>query len=187
QTLAEAEEHVLGALRLQFGAKSAGFGGSATLAASNLTARLKALPDFEVIDRNDPALSPPERQELSRRTLLTDLFVCSVNALTVDGELVNIDKFGNRVAALSFGPKNVAVLVGRNKIVDNLPAALARAKNQAAALNALRLGMNTPCAKTFACHDCRGAERLCGVTVVTHRSCPDGRIHVLLINQDLGF
>jgi hypothetical protein len=187
QTLQEAEDHVLSVIVPALKPASAGFGGSATLAASNLTARLKALPGLSVIDRNDASLSAEARNELSRQTLMVDLFVCSSNAVSADGELVNIDKLGNRVAALAFGPKKVALLVGRNKIAGDLHKALFRARAVAASANAIRLAHDTPCSKTAKCYDCKGESRLCRATVITHRSCPPGRIHVLLINQELGF
>jgi hypothetical protein len=167
--------------------KSVGFGGSATLAGSKLLDKLRAVPGLEVVDRNDPSQPAEKRSELSRQTLLLDLFVASSNALTYDGQLINIDKFGNRVAALTFGPKKVALLVGRNKIVPDIRAGLHRAKATAASMNAIRLAQDTPCAKTAKCFDCKGASRLCGTTVITQRSFPQGRIHVLLINEDLGF
>ncbi|MDR0622043.1 MAG: lactate utilization protein [Deltaproteobacteria bacterium] len=166
---------------------SVGFGGSATVGASGLLPKLRAVPGLTVIDRNDASQPPERRAELTRETMLVELYVASVNALTLDGQLVNIDKFGNRVAAIAYGPKKVALFVGRNKIVPDIHAALARAIAPAAAMNSIRLGLETPCAKTGKCHDCRGASRICGVTSITQRSFPEGRIHVLLINQDLGF
>jgi hypothetical protein len=187
QTLKEAEDHVLSVIIPAQGTTSVGFGGSATLAASDLVARLKAVPGLNVIDRNDMSQSAEVRAELSRQTLLTDLFIASTNALTMDGELVNIDRIGNRVAALAFGPKKVALLVGRNKIVGDLHQAFHRARAVAASTNAIRLSFDTPCSKAAKCHDCKGESRLCRTTIVTHKAFPQGRIHVLLINQDLGF
>ncbi|MDR2367712.1 MAG: lactate utilization protein [Deltaproteobacteria bacterium] len=187
ETLEGAEEYLIGTIVPSGPHVSAAFGGSATVAASNIVARLRAIPGMEVIDRNDPALPAEERAALTRRSIIVDLFVASSNAVTQDGQLVNIDKFGNRVAAIAYGPKKVALFVGRNKIVPELQGALERAKATAAAMNAIRLKQDTPCARTAKCHDCHGASRLCGVTVITQRSFPPGRIHVLLINQDLGF
>ena len=187
QTLKEAEDHVINAIVPSSNARSVGFGGSATLAASNLVQRLKDLGTLNVIDRNDPSLDGDARNELSRQSLLADLFICSSNAITMDGELVNIDRLGNRVAALAFGPKKVALLVSRNKITEDLHQAFSRAKNVAAGANSVRLSLDTPCGKTGKCHDCKGADRLCRTTVITQRAFPPGRIHVLLINQDLGF
>jgi hypothetical protein len=186
-TLEEAEDHLARAIVPEGPYVSVGFGGSATVGSSGLLAKLRAVPGLEVIDRNDPSLPPEIRAEYSRRTLLLDLFVASANAVTQDGQLVNIDKFGNRVEAMAFGPKKVALLVGRNKIVPDLHAALARAKATAASMNAIRLGQDTPCAKMAKCFDCKGQNRLCGVTAITQRSFPAGRVHVLLIGQDLGF
>ncbi|MDR2302134.1 MAG: lactate utilization protein [Deltaproteobacteria bacterium] len=166
---------------------SVGFGGSATVASSNLLKKLRAVPNLEVIDRNDASLPPEVRSDLTRKSMLVDLFIASSNALTMDGKLVNIDKFGNRVAAITYGPKKVALFVGRNKIVADVHAGITRSKNIAAAMNALRLNVDTPCSKTAKCHDCKGSNRICGITVINDRSFPPGRIHVLLINQDLGF
>lgn len=187
QTLNDAENHVINVIIPESGSKSVGFGGSATVGASNIVERLKGLGTLEIIDRNDPSLDPESRDELSRKSLLVDLFICSSNAVTIDGELVNIDRLGNRVAALTYGPKKVALLVGRNKITGDIHQALSRAKIIAAGANALRLDLDTPCGKTAKCHDCKGASRLCRTTAITHRSFPPGRVHVLLINQDLGF
>ncbi|MDR2455041.1 MAG: lactate utilization protein, partial [Deltaproteobacteria bacterium] len=170
ETLEEASDHVIDVILPASGARSAGFGGSATLAASNLVPRLKAISSLEVIDRNDPSLDPDQRVDFNRRTLLTDLFICSSNAVTMDGELVNIDKQGNRVAAIAYGPKKVALLVGRNKIAKDLHEALARSRNVAAGANAIRLAQDTPCAKTGKCHDCKGESRLCRTIVITQRS-----------------
>ena len=187
QTLKEAEDHVIDSIVPSSGAASVGFGGSATVAASSLVERLKAVRGLKVIDRNDPSLDPDARSELSRQTLLADLFIASTNAVSMDGELVNIDKIGNRVAALAYGPKKVALLVGRNKIAADLHKAMFRARSVAASANAIRLSLDTPCSKTAKCHDCKGAARLCRTTAITQRAFPPGRIHVLLINQDLGF
>jgi hypothetical protein len=187
QTLSEAADHLIKTIIPEGPYKSVGFGGSATVAGSGLLQKLGAVPALEIIDRNDASLTPEKRTELSRQSLLVDLFVASSNALTLDGQLVNIDKFGNRVAALTFGPKKVALFVGRNKIVVDEKEAISRAKGTAAAMNALRLGQETPCAKKAKCFDCKAENRLCGISVITHRSFPKGRIHVLLVNEDLGF
>ncbi|MDR1487937.1 MAG: lactate utilization protein [Deltaproteobacteria bacterium] len=187
QTLTEAEDYVIDKILPDAKSASVGFGGSATLGGSNLVSRLKQIQGLNVIDRNDPAASPQVRAELSRQTLLTDLFIASSNAVTIEGELINIDKLGNRVAAISYGPKKVALLVGRNKIVSDTHAGVARSKNTAASINSLRLNADTPCSKTAKCFNCKTPSRLCNITVITQRSFPAGRIHILLINQDLGF
>ncbi|MDR1870532.1 MAG: lactate utilization protein [Deltaproteobacteria bacterium] len=185
-TLAEAVDFILEEL-VTPEVKSVGFGGSASVGGSDLLARLKSVDGLNVIDRNDPSLSPSERSELSRKSLLVDLFIASANALTLDGEVVNLDKFGNRVAAITFGPLKVALIIGRNKIVRNLEAAKSRVKNQAAPMNAMRLEIPTPCAQTGHCQDCQGPSRICGVWSIVERSFPQGRIHIILVNEELGF
>ncbi|MDR1608788.1 MAG: lactate utilization protein [Deltaproteobacteria bacterium] len=166
---------------------SVGFGGSASVGNSDLMAKLKAKPHLKIIDRNNHEASPAERQEMSRQCLLADLFVASANAVTLTGEVVNLDKFGNRVAAIAFGPKKVALLVGREKIRSDLTEAKNRVKNLASPMNALRLKLPTPCSKTGHCHDCQGETRICGVWQVVERSFPKGRIHILLVNEEIGF
>jgi hypothetical protein len=115
------------------------------------------------------------------------MFFTGTNALLETGVLVNLDMVGNRVAALTFGPRRVVVLAGRNKIVPDLEAAERRIKEYAAPINAVRLAKRTPCVKTFRCHDCRSPDRICNTWTITEKSFPKARITVVLINQDLGF
>jgi len=115
-----------------------------------------------------------------------DLFVTGTNAVTETGMLVNLDMIGNRVAALTFGPKSVIVLAGRNKIVPDLEEAMMRVKNFAAPANVMRLGMKTPCAKTSYCEECKSKDRICNSWAITEKSFPKGRIKIVLINEDLG-
>jgi hypothetical protein len=116
-----------------------------------------------------------------------DLYVTSTNALTEQGELVNTDGIGNRVAAMFYGPDTVIVVAGRNKIVKNRTAAFARIKSTASPLNAKRLHAGTPCNETGKCEDCDAKDRLCRVTVILERP-PWGKdIHVFLIDEDLGY
>jgi hypothetical protein len=185
-SLAAALDHLTGSI-IDDEVKSVGFGGSTGVGQSDLLVRLSKMPGLKVLDRNNPKLKPEERREMSRQCLLTDLFVASANAVTFDGLVVNLDKFGNRVAGISFGPLKVALIVGRNKICQNLEEARARVKTVAAPLNAMRLNTPTPCARVGRCHDCQGEGRICGVWSVVERSFPIGRIHVLLVNEDLGF
>jgi hypothetical protein len=93
---------------------------------------------------------------------------------------------GNRAGAINFGPKNVIILVGRNKVVPDLEDAMMRIKNYAAPTNAMRLNMKTPCVKTSICEECRSLERICNVWTITEKSFPKGRIKIVLINEDLG-
>ena len=139
----------------------------------------------KVINR-DEAESPEERMELMRKALTCDVFLMSANAISEDGQLVNIDGNGNRVAALCFGPKEVIVAEGMNKVAGNLEEAYARARKFAAPVNAQRFNLATPCGKTGLCADCLSPECICSQMVVTRRA-SGGRIKVILVGADLGF
>jgi len=115
-----------------------------------------------------------------------DLFITGTNAVTRSGELVNLDMIGNRVSGITFGPRNVVVMVGRNKVVEDLEAAIERIKDYAAPVNAMRLNKKTPCAKTGVCEECKSPERICNSWTITQKSFPKGRIKVVLINENLG-
>ena len=168
------------------GAKSVSWGGSMTLIASGICDAIKNVPGLEVLDTFDRTLTPEENLALRRRSLLVDLFIASTNAVTEEGVLVNLDMLGNRVGAINFGAKNVIILLGRNKIVPDLDAAMFRIKNYAAPANAMRLDKKTPCTKTSYCEECKSPDRICNVWSITEKSFPKGRIRVILIDQDLG-
>ena len=116
-----------------------------------------------------------------------DVFLASANAMTEDGELVNIDGNANRVSALAQGPKKVIFIVGMNKVCSDLDGAMKRARNVAAPINAQRFGLNTPCAKTGACMNCKSPDTICCQFLITRYSKHPGRIHVILVNDNLGF
>jgi hypothetical protein len=125
--------------------------------------------------------------ERRRQALLVDLFITGSNAVTETGQLVNLDMFGNRVGAITFGPKHVVVLVGRNKIVTDVDEAMLRIKNYVAPVNTMRLKKKTPCRKTSYCEECNSPDRICNTWTITEKSFPKGRVKVLLINEDMGF
>ena len=106
--------------------------------------------------------------------------------MTEEGQLVNLDMIGNRIGALTFGPKSVVVLVGRNKIVADVEEAMYRIKNFVAPANAMRLDMKTPCVKTSYCEECSSPKRICNTWTITEKSFPKGRVKVVLINEELG-
>jgi len=139
-----------------------------------------------VLDAYQKGLTPEEMIELRRRSLLVDLFITGTNAVTETGKLVNLDMIGNRVAGLTFGPKNVIVLAGRNKVVPDIEDAMLRVKNYVAPANAMRLDKKTPCVKTSICEECRSVDRICNTWTITEKSFPKGRIKIVLINEDLG-
>ena len=116
-----------------------------------------------------------------------DVFLTGSNAVTNDGILVNIDGNANRVSAIAQGPRKVVFIVGMNKVCDDLDGAMKRARNVAAPINAQRFGLSTPCAKTGACLDCKSPDTICCQFLITRFSRHAGRIHVILVNDDLGF
>ena len=142
--------------------------------------------DYTVYDRS-LAKTPEERSELYSDVVCCDYYFMSSNAITLDGQLVNIDGFGNRVACLITGPKNVVVIAGMNKVVKDVNSAIDRVHNQAAPPNALRLGLNLPCAKFGRCVDCLDDSCMCCQTVITRKSRIPGRIKVILVGEELGY
>ena len=116
-----------------------------------------------------------------------DVFLASANAITNDGIMVNIDGNANRISAIAQGPKKVILIVGMNKVCDDLDGAMKRARNVAAPINAQRFGLSTPCAKTGACMDCKSPDTICCQFLITRFSRHKDRIHVVLVNEDLGF
>ena len=139
--------------------------------------------DYNFIDR--------DKMEDKRAAMLAaydaDYFLASANAMTEDGIIVNIDGNGNRVSAISQGPRHVLFIVGMNKICDDVDGALKRARNVAAPINAQRFGLNTPCTKTGSCMDCKTPDTICCQFLITRYSKHPGRIHVILVNDCLGF
>lgn len=161
------------------------WGGSVTIAETGLVDAIKARNP--VIDR-DSVQSMEEKIALLRQALTCDTFLMSTNALSEDGILVNIDGNGNRCAALIFGPKQVIVIAGVNKIAKDLDAAVARARGTAAPVNAQRFdGIRTPCAVTGVCSNCNSPDCMCCQVVITRHSRHNGRIKVILVGENLGF
>ena len=116
-----------------------------------------------------------------------DVFLTSANAMTEDGIMVNIDGNANRVSAIAQGPKKVIVIVGMNKICDDIDGAMKRSRNVAAPINAQRFGLSTSCAKTGSCFNCKSPDTICCQFLITRYSRHTGRIHVILVNDNLGF
>jgi hypothetical protein len=186
-SLVEAKNIVLETILPATAPKSVSWGGSMTLISTGLYDELKNNSKLKVLDTFDKKLSPEESLERRRQSLLVDLYLTGSNAVTESGQLVNLDMIGNRVGAITFGPKHVVILVGRNKIVASLDEALFRVKNYAAPVNAMRLNKKTPCVKTSYCEECKSPDRICNYWTITEKSFPKGRLKVILINQDLGF
>lgn len=168
-------------------AATVGFGGSMSIAGLGVEQRLHE-QGKEILNHGNPALSGDEKLEIMRRELTCDLFLSGCNALTLNGELVNIDGVGNRVASMLFGPRKVIVVAGRNKLVDGtVQDAINRIKNWATPPNAKRLGYSTPCASSGFCSNCNSPQRICRATTIIDRKPRLTDLHVLVINTDLGF
>lgn len=163
------------------------WGGSITFVGTRLYEALKKDPRYTVLDTYDKSLSAEQSLQRRRESLLVDLFITGTNAITEDGHLVNLDMIGNRVAALTFGPKHVLLLMGRNKIVPDQAAAVARIKSYAAPVNVMRLDKKSPCGKTGRCEDCSSPDRICNTWTITEKSFPKKRVKIILINEAMGF
>ena len=189
--IADAPEAVPGIVQEEILAKldvrTLSWGGSVSFVESGLYEQLKDDDRYAVLDTYDKSLSSEEMLERRRQSLQADLFVTGTNAVTEDGMLVNLDMIGNRVGAIAFGPKHVILIIGRNKIVQDLEAAFLRVKEYAAPVNAMRLDKKTPCVKTGHCEDCKSPDRICNHWTITEKSFPKGRIKIVLVNADLGF
>lgn len=161
------------------------WGGSMSISECGLMDAIKE-KNYTLIDRMT-AKTPQEKREIYAKTVMADYYLMSTNAITMQGELVNIDGFCNRVACLCAGPENVIIIAGMNKVVNNVEDGLDRIRTKAAPPNTVRLNKNTPCAKTGVCGNCFSPDCICSQTVITRRSGIPGRIKIILVNEDLGF
>ncbi|MBQ1371717.1 MAG: lactate utilization protein, partial [Oscillospiraceae bacterium] len=157
---------------------SIAMGGCMSAAEIGLTEALKG-PDYRFIDRDTAA----DKRAAMLAGYDADVFVASANAITEDGVLINIDGNANRVSAIAQGPKTVLIIVGMNKVCKDVDAAMKRARNVAAPINAQRFGLSTPCAKTGSCMDCKSPDTICCQILMTRYSRHADRIHVILVND----
>lgn len=164
---------------------SIGWGGSASAREIGLMDAIRQ-GNYRPIDR-DNAAGPEEAKRLMKESLLADVFLTGTNALSLDGELVNIDGTGNRLGGILFGPEKVLVIAGMNKVVATLEDAGTRARTVAAPMNKQRFPMPTPCEVTGTCGDCKGDSCICNQILITRNCRPAGRISVILVGEDLGF
>ncbi|MBR2594875.1 MAG: lactate utilization protein [Solobacterium sp.] len=162
---------------------SVGFGGSETLKQTGILDWLYENKDYTVYDR----YHTDDVKKVFHQCLMADYYLMSTNALTADGHLYNVDNTGNRVAALAYGPEHVVIIAGTNKIVRNDEAAVNRNEDVAAPANNIRLNMPNPCTEYGRCMHCSRDTTLCNQLVITRRSKPVERIHVILINEELGY
>ena len=178
------EEGLEKALSLIPAGDTVGWGGTLTCQQIGLIDAVRA-GDFHAMDR-DACKTPEEREQLMRQTLLCDTFLTGANAISMDGQMVNIDGNGNRVAAIVYGPKQVIVVAGMNKVEDTLEAAITRARTVAAPMNQQRFGHPNPCGATGTCADCKSETCICNHILVTRHCRPVGKIKFVLIGEDLG-
>jgi hypothetical protein len=167
--------------------KTVSWGDSITFLSTGILDKLRENKKISVIETFADNISREEIIERRRQALLVDLFFTGSNAVTESGQLVNLDMVGNRVGALTFGPKHVVLFIGRNKIVSGLAQAKERIKTIAAPANAIRhTGFKTPCIKTARCFDCNSPDRICNTWMITEKSFPKNRIKIILLNEDNG-
>lgn len=165
--------------------KTVCFGGSMTLTESGLMDAVRE-GDCILYDRTT-AKTPEELRDMKAKMINSDYFLMSTNAITIDGELVNIDGYGNRVSYLCYGPENVIILAGMNKVVSTVEDGVRRVRDIASPPNTVRLGKNTPCARTGRCGNCYGDDSICSQIVITRRSSVKNRIKVVLVSEEMGY
>ncbi len=161
------------------------FGGSMTIRDMGLVKSLHER-NLEIFDR-DLASTPEEIQQIYRKAFFSDYYLSSVNAISEDGVIVNIDGNGNRVAAITFGPKHVIFVVGLNKVAQDVTSALARARSTASPINAARFDIKTPCQTDGVCHNCNSEDSICNYIHFIRNSHPKKRHIVILVGEDLGY
>lgn len=142
---------------------------------------------FTFLDKFEPTLSKEEKQQIYLKNFSTDTFITGTNAITLDGKIFNIDGNGSRVAPMIYGPKQVIVVVGINKLTDDVDSAIKRTRQIAAPMDAKRLGKATPCVSLERCIDCKSKERICNDFVLITGQFIKDRIKVIIINEDLGY
>lgn len=180
-----AEEALTMAKRFLTPGCSISWGGSETLNEIGLLEELEA-SDYVIYDRKT-AKTPEEKAVMYSKIVMSDYYFMSSNAITLDGQLVNIDGMGNRVACLIAGPKNVIIIAGMNKIVTDTDSGIERVRNMAAPPNTVRLNCATPCAELGRCVNCLSEDCICCEIVITRKSKIPGRIKVILVGEELGY
>ena len=180
---AETKEEALNmALEMIPEGRTVGMGGAMSAHEIGLVDELKK-GNYNFIDRD----AEEDKRAAMLKIYDADIFLSSVNSMTEDGVLINIDGNSNRVSAIAQGPKKVIFIVGMNKVCSDVDGAMKRARNVAAPINAQRFGLSTPCAKTGACMDCKSPDNICCQFLMTRFSRHEGRIHLILVNDNLGF
>ena len=176
------EEALVKALELIPEGATVGWGGATSAQQIGLLDAVHD-PKYRCIDRD----TAPDRAQAMRECLWADVFITGANAISLDGQMVNIDGIGNRLAAICYGPKSIVVIAGMNKVADSLELAIQRARTVAAPINKQRFPGDTPCLVTGSCADCRSEACICNEILVTRNCRPAGRIQFVLVGEELGF
>ena len=180
------EEALAKALELIPEGSTVGWGGTMTASAMGLQDAIRN-GNYKALDR-DACATMEEREKVQRDIFFADAFITGANGLSLDGQMVNIDGTGNRVAPIIYGPQSVIVVAGMNKVEDTLADAMNRARTIAAPMNKQRFeALQTPCAVTGSCADCKSPQSICNQIVITRNCRPAGRIKFIIIGEDLGF
>jgi len=165
---------------------SVSVGGSMSLFESGIIDLLRS-GHYNYLDRHAEGLTPEDKHAIYRQVFSSDVYISSTNALTENGELYNVDGTGNRVAAITYGPKKVIIIVGINKLVRSIDEAIKRNRQIAAPANAVRLSKQTPCTISGECKDCKSPDRICNNYVTTAFQNDKNRIHVIIVGEALGY
>ena len=179
------EQALQKALQLIPAGSKVGWGGATSAEQIGLLNAVRT-GDYNAIDR-DMATSSEERTRLMRECLTSDIFISGANALSMDGQMVNIDGIGNRVAAIVYGPEKVLIVAGMNKVEDTLEAAVQRARTVAAPINKQRFPAVTGCAGSGVCTDCKAEGCICNQILISRNCKPGGRIMIIIVGEELGF
>jgi hypothetical protein len=163
-----------------------GIGGSMTLFETGTLDHIRN-GSYQILDRYAPNLTPEDIKSLYRKSFSADVYLTGTNAVTEDGELYNVDGTGNRVAAMIYGPDRVIVIVGRNKLVKDADQAVHQVREMASPANNKRLNLKNPCTVTGVCSECQSPTRICNAYTLIRRQMQKGRIHVVIVNKDLGY
>jgi len=161
--------------------------GTMTAGESGLWEAIAGLSGVTLIDPYEPGITSEEGLDRRRQGMTADFMIASSNAITLDGKLVNLDGMGNRVAAMTFGPRKVILMVGMNKVATDLESAMARVKHYASPVNNIRLGLKNPCVETGLCSDCKSPTRICNMWSIIEGHMDENRIHVKLIGESMGY
>jgi len=181
-----AQEAVAKVMELIADGSSVTWGGSMTVRDMGIPQALKGRGTLKVLDR-DVVESPEEKQQMYLRAFTADVYLSSANAISEDGVIVNIDGNGNRVAAITWGPKKVIFIIGLNKVAQDVKAAISRARSIASPINAQRFDISTPCQVDGVCHNCNSPESICSYIHLLRNSRTAGRHVVVLVGENLGY